>query len=390
MLPAEPLLVLEDLLGASAEVADRQARAWLQTKGGGHSWVLHGAGQLGRRVLAHMHDQGHEVVALTDRNPSRWGQEVDGMTVQPPEVVLPQMREGAAVLVTIFNTHSAFRDVALELAPLTSVPVLPVQGYFWRYPETFLPAYGVDLPSTFLRSGEAILQAASLLADAESQRQFTAQIQWRLHLESNVLPIASPTLQYFDPALVPKAWDGIFVDAGAYDGDTLKVLRCRQGGTLPPVLALEPDPDSFARMQAWTEALPIGERDRAELKAIALGAKHGETFFETGLGTGSHAGEEGMRVLVRPLHDLMGSRRLGFLKMDLEGAEQEALDGAAPLIERDAPIGAICIYHRPSDFWCLPSYIAGLFRQHTFHLRTHGEDGFDVVWYAIPKLAAAR
>ena len=60
------------------------------------------------------------------------------------------------------------------------------------------------------------------------------------------------------------------------------------------------------------------------------------------------------------------------------------LAGAAGLLARERPVLALSIYHRPDDLWELPLHLDALALGYRFFLRTHGDDGMDIVCYAIP------
>jgi hypothetical protein len=77
--------------------------------------------------------------------------------------------------------------------------------------------------------------------------------------------------------------------------------------------------------------------------------------------------------------------------MDIEGAEVEALNGARNLIARHHPILSICLYHRQSDLWRIPLIIHSMYPGYCFYLRSHEEDGWQTVAYAVPpeRLTAA-
>jgi hypothetical protein len=73
-----------------------------------------------------------------------------------------------------------------------------------------------------------------------------------------------------------------------------------------------------------------------------------------------------------------------FIKMDIEGAEVDALIGARRLIENALPVLAICVYHQPDHLWRIPLLIRSFSDQYRFFLRPHNEEGWDLVCYAVP------
>jgi hypothetical protein len=89
-------------------------------------------------------------------------------------------------------------------------------------------------------------------------------------------------------------------------------------------------------------------------------------------------------VTVVALDDVLPGIVATDLKMDIEGAELDALRGATELIRRRRPRLAICVYHQPEHLWRIPMFVRDLGLSYDFHLRSHGFFGFDVVMYAIP------
>ena len=73
-----------------------------------------------------------------------------------------------------------------------------------------------------------------------------------------------------------------------------------------------------------------------------------------------------------------------FIKMDIEGAELEALEGARKIIERDKPKLAISCYHGMPNkhLWEIPYWIKTNFPDYRLHIRQHA--GFnETVCYAV-------
>ncbi len=71
------------------------------------------------------------------------------------------------------------------------------------------------------------------------------------------------------------------------------------------------------------------------------------------------------------------------IKMDIEGAELEALKGAKKTIQRDKPKLAICIYHKTEDLWEIPLYIKELVSEYCLYIRHQTFGTGDTVLYAV-------
>ena len=69
--------------------------------------------------------------------------------------------------------------------------------------------------------------------------------------------------------------------------------------------------------------------------------------------------------------------------MDVEGAEEMALDGAKNIIISSHPILDVSAYHRVDDIWKLPFKISDWLPNHVLVLRTY--EGVDLLYYLIPK-----
>lgn len=78
-----------------------------------------------------------------------------------------------------------------------------------------------------------------------------------------------------------------------------------------------------------------------------------------------------------------GLDRVDFIKMDIEGAERDALVGAAATIRAFRPKLAISTYHRPDDFWMIPLQIRDMGLDYKFAFGHHSPKNWESVIYAF-------
>ncbi len=72
-----------------------------------------------------------------------------------------------------------------------------------------------------------------------------------------------------------------------------------------------------------------------------------------------------------------------FIKMDVEGAELDALHGAERIIREHKPKLAVCIYHKKEDLVDIPKYLIGLDVGYKFYVRNYSLCGVETVLYAV-------
>ena len=108
-----------------------------------------------------------------------------------------------------------------------------------------------------------------------------------------------------------------------------------------------------------------------------MGCTSGDKLFVEGVGPAAHITQnpksrEAKQVETLTIDDLVAQKqlsRLDFIKMDIEGAELEALKGAEDSIRRYRPKLAISVYHHLPDFWEISQWIDGLGLGYCFYLR---------------------
>src|ERR1044072_4906944 len=360
---------LGELLGESQDAASRRAASQLELDDA--PLALYGAGNTGRMVLQNLRRAGIEPVAFADDTPGKQGKTLDGVPIMSPEDVIKTFGPQTLLAITIFSPQASFLRIARQLKQTIGAQGVSFLNLAWKFPEYFLPYYQFELPQQLLAKAPEIQSAFDVLADDESRRHFVGHIRFRLHLDFTALP-ASGRGDYF-PAdvLAPLPANAAVVDCGAYDGDTVRRFIEHQRGAFGRIDAFEPDVENCARLRHYIGTLDEDLQSRIHVHNAAVGARRAHSKptlpappppapprrarqrFNSNGTMGANLDDAGnTEVDVVPVQEVLTDQTDPiYLKLDVEGAEREALVGAAELILRERPVIAVSIYHRPDDLW---------------------------------------
>lgn len=173
--------------------------------------------------------------------------------------------------------------------------------------------------------------------------------------------------------------DECFIDCGAYDGDTIKVFKDLTGDRFDKIYAFEADKGNYQKL-----SYHYASDSRMKLIDKAVWSSECELHFSSGNKSTSSINEHGQEIIQAVTLDKAVDDRVTLIKMDIEGAEMEALKGAAELIRRFHPKLAICIYHKLEDMWEIPIYIKSLYDDYHIYIRNYQDRLDEIVCYAIP------
>ena len=183
--------------------------------------------------------------------------------------------------------------------------------------------------------------------------------------------------QYFEDFIRLGA-DDVFVDGGGYDGQTtLAFASCAPD--YRSVYYFEPNPSMMEVSKQKLAQLP-----RIQYIQKGLYSRNGVMRFDSAGGSASRISGSGQDVIDVIALDNVVSEPVTFIKLDVEGAESKAIDGAANQIGYHAPMLAVCVYHDQADFWRIPRRILDLNDRYKIYLRHYSEGILETVMFFIP------
>lgn len=188
--------------------------------------------------------------------------------------------------------------------------------------------------------------------------------------------------QYFDLDALKGTMnkDEIFIDGGCLDGASSIGFIDWCENRYRKVYAFEPDLKNY---QKCVEVLQEKCEDKFEVIQQGMWKEESELHF-TSLGNGgSSLDEDGEDVIQVTSIDKAIHDKVSFIKMDIEGAEYNALLGAQETIKKYKPKLAICIYHKPEDMWEIPMLILKINPEYKFYVRHYSISKSETVLYAI-------
>ena len=239
--------------------------------------VLFGAGPLGQQTLAHLREVGIAPVAIVDNAAARWGGALDGVPILSPPEAARRYATSGRFLVTVYNGSAVRR----QLKALGCEFVEHFANLYFEHEREFLPFCALAARSVILDAWREVAAAACLWHDEKSSNEYLAQLAWRLRIPNSDLPPPdSPSQCYFARELFDLLKEEVFLDCGAYDGDSLRqYLAVRPPGASSSVVALEPDAASFKRLSEFVGTLPAAVAKNISIRQLAIAERTGMVAF---------------------------------------------------------------------------------------------------------------
>lgn len=189
--------------------------------------------------------------------------------------------------------------------------------------------------------------------------------------------------QYFDLDIIRCDENEIFVDIGAYNGDTI-LNYINNYKDYKKVYAYEITKENIEKMES-----NLKEYKNIYIVNKAISDEKKTSFLMPNIvnSSANKAGEKGDILIENTTLDDDIKEKITFIKMDIEGDEFKAIKGAQNHIKNDTPKLAIAVYHNHADLWKIPKTIHEINSNYKYYLRYFGNKYYptEIILIAIPK-----
>ncbi len=331
--------------------------------------IVWGASGGGLKALRELQKHGIPVKFFVDIDKNKQGNKLEGIPILSPEIV---KKDDFVVIATMYAKEVI--DSLIELG---------VKNYM---DETIYAKFEIYEPK-FTNNLKKIEKVYKFLSDEKSKRNYINAIAYVLDNDiTHIFDSISDYKQYFHPDVKPE-FDDAIVDAGAYSGDTVDEI-VKAIGNRCKIYCFEPDKINFSIFKTKY-------KEFSHIIAENYGLWNENTIlYFSGQGNGgshivfdkdSDAEEKVDNYYINTIsldsYFQDKEKKPNLIKMDIEGAEYNAILGAQNIIKQYKPKLQICIYHKYEHFFEIPLLIKNLVPEYRMYVGHHNDGWSETVLY---------
>lgn len=340
--------------------------------------VLYGASNTGRLCAGAIRKAGLEVSYIVDDTETKWGQTIEDIEI----ISFEDFKEKFTSEVNVIISSTYAKVIYQKLSSLSNAQCFLMFDIIW-------PRSKSELQKRHDQFAPRIDEIKSMLGDEESLKVYQKYSEYLATVSAvHLFEIASTDECYFIPevlaAINSKPLN--ILDAGAHDGDLVRPIN-KLGIKVEKWFCFEPDPENYDKLLENKQSLEIGPKMECVKKGLWDSNTIVKFKMEPG-GTNSKvtdSDDADFSIDVVSIDSWFEGKKVDFIKMDIEGAEMNALEGGMKVIKANRPILAISIYHSIDDFFDIITLLYRNLDNYRFIVRHHAVTMSETVLYGIPK-----
>lgn len=351
-------------------------------------YIIYGAGDTGKKIAKKLKAFGYDVAFLFDDYSASTVLKPEEINIYHSDDIKNNKINSDSHFIVIIATWMTVEIVEEKLSYLPDFDLMSLTEFFVNFAELididdilFLTSF-----QNYWKEKALICELATVWADDISTQLYYYIWLYRLTGNRVYLPPISQGIQYFPEDLVGHLNELNILDCGAHRGDTIK--QAAELFSLCNVIAFEPDLKNFDYLSKICVSLRNENKISGIVLTLPCGVYNQTQYFrfDSSGNQASHLSDHGDVVIQTVSIDELNldSLDINFIKMDIEGAEVEALKGMRHFIQKKRPLLALSAYHKPSDLLNIIRVLQTWNMGYRFFLRNYRAEGMDLIIYAIP------
>lgn len=343
-------------------------------------YVLFGSGEASDEVFKYLSKQKKEIICYLDNNPALINKKKNNINIYSPSKINEIFKKDIAIVIS----SSAQKEIANQLENDFGIPRSNIFPYVTQM-------FSTDFNTDYLLKNKSnVEKALALMADKESYDYFMRIIKYRWTLDPFCLLPNPQLLSFYNYKKVKLSKGDVIIDCGAYIGDTAEMYLKSLDGNCR-IFAIEAFPTNYEKLNNWIRLNKMQKKVFPMLLAVGNKSGHIELFhndnFDPRASLKNNKKRESMRIEMQTIDNLFfqNNERINLIKMDIEGAEMDALKGAKKIISRDSPNLAIAGYHIASHLWEIPILINKLNPKYKIYAGHHPKCIYEIEFYVKPQ-----
>jgi FkbM family methyltransferase len=358
--------------------------------------ILYGFGGLGIKFFDYSVNKNYNIVSIFDENKA--GKQYKDLTVENPEIY---SNKDTDVVITILNEYVDIDEIKKYLISIGYKNTYTIFEFIKKDNLDDFEHLFIKHPKYFFNDIKIkdIQDARNLLSDKLSKTIFDAILEFRKTFDYSKINSLYDENMYLPKCILKEVQNKRsmnIIDCGACFGDLIDIFN-NKNIKINNYYAFEPDNSNLEQLKNKI----IKTKTDSCVFPMGVADFSGLIGFNSGSGTGCNIDiDSENKIMVTKIDDVI-LNKVDFIKMDVEGFENEAIDGMQSLINKHKPILAISVYHKPFDFIDIPLSLSQIIKNYSleytesldltlsvmqynnFYLRYHGQYGFEFVIYAF-------
>lgn len=235
--------------------------------------ILFGCGGKGREAIPIFEEYGINITAACDNNEALWGQEfLNGILIQSFEQVVSTLQDCCVIITsTVVYATEIYQRIRKKYL---DIPIYHLCSPF-KVEQGLLPVKEAE------RRKAELLDSCQLLQDEESKKIFLDTLNWKM--TGDMFPLIRHTLgkqnySFFDDDLIHTDENSVYVDVGAYTGDTIACFLMFSKGLFKKIIGVEADSGNY---KALNQFVQFSRVKGIECYNLALWSREEQKIFYT-------------------------------------------------------------------------------------------------------------